>query len=311
MRSHRVDADFRRRGFTLIELLVVIAIIGVLVALILPAVQAAREAGRRTQCINNLKQLGLAAQEYHDAFQSFPSGWYCDPNDINCVPYSAQFYMWNGLTSLFTKMEQNNLYDEINFNLPPAYADPSNPTIKRPYPDNATSVRRTLDFWLCPSNGSGRPTTTGTASNSAPSRFGRADYRGNMAAGTNPTCVDSNPANCWNYDNGMTFKNSEVGMADVQDGTTYTVLFGETKFGDWPDATGCCIRTNSDRTINKPLPGTVPPLFTYWSSNHNHVVNFAFCDGSVRSVTDQIKKAVLIKIMTRNGGEAVSSEEVK
>ena len=91
-----------RAGFTLIELLVVIAIIGVLVALIMSAVQSAREAASRTQCINNLKQLGLASQEYHDSFGGFPGGWYCDSGaDVNCAPTVAQAYMWNGLSGLF------------------------------------------------------------------------------------------------------------------------------------------------------------------------------------------------------------------
>ena len=105
----------RRGGFTLIELLVVIAIIGVLVALIMPAVQQAREAASRTQCINNLKQMGLASMEYHDSFGAFTGGWYCDPTvDTNCVIAQAKSYMWNGLTGLFLKMELSNNYNEMN-----------------------------------------------------------------------------------------------------------------------------------------------------------------------------------------------------
>ena len=145
-------------GFTLIELLVVIAIIAVLVALIMPAVQSARESANRAKCQNNLKQLGLAANEYHDAFGSFPAGWYCstptnDANgnllsgDINCATVSTgwQNYMWSGLVGLFLKMEQNNLYNEINFNL------------LTTMPDNATSIRRTLDGFVCPSNRHANP----------------------------------------------------------------------------------------------------------------------------------------------------------
>ena len=109
----------------------------------------------------------------------------------------------------------------------------------------------------------------------------------------------------------MVFKNSQVSMAEITDGTGYTVLFGEVKTGDWPDATGCCVRTNIDRKMGKPMPGTNPPSYSYWASNHNQISNFAFCDGTVRSITDQIKKAILIKIMTRNGGEAVSAEDVR
>src|SRR4051794_30451825 len=160
MRRHRGERP-SRGGFTLIELLVVIAIIGVLVALIMPAVQAARESANRAKCTNNLKQLGLAAQEYHDSYNSFPSGWYCweavtDPNsttntiisgDSNCNPNAlpiAQSYMWNGMTSFFLKMEQVNLWNEINFNVLVF-----NGTLDFA---NTTSTRRTIEGFVCPSN---------------------------------------------------------------------------------------------------------------------------------------------------------------
>src|SRR6188768_3901810 len=98
-----------RRGFTLVELLVVIAIIGVLVALLLPAVQAAREAARRMQCTNNLKQLGLALANYETAIKSYPPGAFWQyPPDTNALKGSC-------LLHLLPFMEQQNIYDQVDF----------------------------------------------------------------------------------------------------------------------------------------------------------------------------------------------------
>jgi prepilin-type processing-associated H-X9-DG protein len=311
----------------LIELLVVIAIIGVLVALLLPAVQSAREAANRTKCQNNLKQLALAAQEYHDSFNAFPAGWYCwaptyDSNnnlvsgDQFCAtpgtPY--QPYMWNGIVGLFLKMEQINLFNELNFN---------NYTTD---PSNATGIRRTIEGFVCPSFR--RPTTVATASGSSPtSQLGPSDYRGNMAAGfigaTTDNCPNLNPTAaatnvyCLMYDNGMLYQNSTVGMAQITDGTSTTILMGESvyPFGVWSQATSSCIRTNVDRSINKPITVTTSTgttnYWTYWASMHPGQVNFAYCDGTVRPVTAQINKLTLNKLMTRAGGETISSDEIK
>ena len=322
--SRKPQWSTRRPAFTLIELLVVIAIIGVLVALLLPAVQSAREAANRTSCQNNLKQLGLAAQEYHDSFGAFPAGWYCqsptyDNNgnmtggDQNCLlpmtPY--QPYMWSGMTGLFQKMEQMNLYNEINFNLATTM------------PDNATAIRRTISGFVCPSNRRAVTVNSQTGSNPT-SQLGPSDYRGNMAAGfiamTNTNCQSLTPiatatANpyCMVYDNGMMYQNSQVNMADITDGTSMTIIMGESLWpqGVWSQATSSVIRTNVDRTINQPINSGGNIYWTYWASKHPGQVNFAYCDGTVRPVTSGINKVVLNKLMTRNGGEAVSSDEVK
>ena len=301
-------------GFTLIELLVVIAIIGVLVALLLPAVQSAREASNRAKCQSNLKQLGLASLQYHDVFNSLPSGWYCQApvydsqgnllTDSNCqtpsTPY--QSYMWGMLPGLFNKLEQTNLYNELNLLLPPSNIE------------NSTAVRRTLDILVCPSNR--RPTTTTQTGSSQ--QLGPSDYRGNMAGGmilpaVNTNCPTQDPTNpyCCLYNNGVTYQNSSVSLADITDGSSNTLLIGETLTGTWASATSCCVRTNIDRTINQPINIQGTNYYVYWMSKHPSQVNFVNCDGSVRPVNQTINKLVLNKLVTRNGGESISADETR
>jgi prepilin-type N-terminal cleavage/methylation domain-containing protein/prepilin-type processing-associated H-X9-DG protein len=311
-----------RSGFTLIELLVVIAIIGVLVALLLPAVQSAREAGRRTQCINNLKQLALAATQYHDTSHSYPSGWYCDETVNTCVPYSSAPVMWSGLTGLLLYTEQRNLFNEMNFDLPPYFLDANNAV--RPMPDNLTSLRRPINVFLCPSNpraatastGTGTGTGTGGGTTTGPSatRYGPSDYRWNMAAGRQLNCTPTTGAgydDCAFYDNGIGYRNSLINVADITDGTSQTVLMGEVLEGTWSQGNDCCVRTTLDRFVGKPLSVGGRQAWIYWASKHPNAVNFAKCDGSVSTVSFQIKRPVLVSMMTRAGGEAISDDEMK
>jgi len=147
----------RGRGFTLIELLVVIAITGVLVALLLPAVQAAREAARRSSCANNLKQIGLALHNYHAALGSFPVG-FLYPSGPVPPETSPQQYRWSALAQMTPYLELTSLYHALNFDLPLAHRPTTGNSPFWPfYPANATAMATHVATFLCPSDGAPAP----------------------------------------------------------------------------------------------------------------------------------------------------------
>jgi prepilin-type N-terminal cleavage/methylation domain-containing protein/prepilin-type processing-associated H-X9-DG protein len=189
----------KRSAFTLVELLVVIAIIGVLVALLLPAVQAAREAGRRTQCTNNIRQFGLALHNFENAFRAFPA------TDV-ANGFSVQ-------ARLLPYMEQTNLQNLLDFKQP-AFTGAYNAQI--PSAQFATAFATPLPVMLCPSD----PAPTITLGN-AGYKYGGVNYMVSIGSGTG-----TNYDRRWPTD-GIVFENSQVTFGDMRDGASNTVVMSE------------------------------------------------------------------------------------
>ena len=284
-----------RAAFTLVELLVVIAIIGILIALLLPAVQQAREAARRSSCKNNIRQMGLALHNYHSTHRCFPPGVLGTSGSSS---RNHPLHTWEALILEYT--EQSPLYDKYDFNFRFSHAT------------NADVVIEKLPLYLCPSHEEDQIVAN---------RYGPTHYTGN--AGVRP-----------GSDDGVLFPMSHVSFRDIRDGTSQTIAAGEVAYGLggwargamntgggggggggqgfargvlrwWRCASGCA------------LPGMNPPETTcsnscergfQFSSRHSGGAHFAFCDGHAQFVAETIDLDVYQALLTRDGGEVIGNQ---
>ncbi len=315
--------EFRRSGFTLIELLVVIAIIGVLIALLLPAVQKVREAANRMSCQNNLKQLALAAHHYHDARAQFPTGLHMGIN-LGGGRYAGGT-SW--MVELLPYLEQDNLYrkwdyDDFRTNV----AGGTNST-----------TAQVIRIHRCPSD---QPDLRiGLLTGAIPEThgyYGLGTYCGNAGQRSYP------PAQLTH--DGIFSLDSQVRLADISDGSSNTFLFGERAHRDpeydriavvWPNgyyplagigAWGTVVAADQSGgplhmlTLSSAVPinyrvspdtpvGAVPirnDRLCAYGSSHPNGANFALADGSVRFVSEQTPLDILQALSTRAGGETVN-----
>jgi prepilin-type N-terminal cleavage/methylation domain-containing protein/prepilin-type processing-associated H-X9-DG protein len=300
----------RSAGFTLIEMLVVIGIIGLLIALLLPAVQAAREAARRAQRVNNLKQVGLALQNYHAAMDSLPPGYVSmyDGNGNDTGPG------WSWAAILLPQFEQTPTYHAINFNLP--IESPSNLTARLPV----------VASFLCPSDphppsywAFNRDIATGAPRQNI-CEVASANYVGMYGTG------EQGPAG-----EGIFFRNSRVAFRDVTDGLSQTLAVGERshRLGEatWVGSvTGAIMyptdnddigryrtETSSGMVLGHAGEGVGPSdrrsdVNQFYSLHSGGGVNFLFADGHVNFLKATMSYRAYQALATRAGGEVVSGE---
>ena len=260
----------KRNAFTLIELLVVIAIIGALISLLLPAVQQAREAARRTQCRNNLHQIGLALHSYHDTHGTFPPGGICNsPTAEAGNPY------WGWMVMILPMLEETAVYNSCNF-------DTSAQHIRV----NSSAVRHMLSQFSCPTNRSAELSNSGVT-------CGSSDYAG--VGGYTASGYGTLPAGTGA--NGMFFCDSRVRVRDIRDGTSQTFAVGEQTgpgYDCWafngPSSIGECgmpLNVECDAPGGRRICYPTRQLI----SRHEGGAFFLFCDGAARLISENIDAA--------------------
>jgi prepilin-type N-terminal cleavage/methylation domain-containing protein len=304
-----------RRAFTLIELLVVIAIIAILIALLLPAVQQAREAARRTQCRNNLHQIGLAMHNYHDTHRCFPPGQISANHSVSylkevgwgSVGYAAGATCF---TMILPFIDETALYNAYNFGCPIWYD-----SLK--CPPNTTVGTAVMAQYLCPSDvepliGGGGAWREGNYSfNEGSSAQYRDDYHGVIYA-----------------DMGPLYNRSKVRIRDIADGTSNTILVGETRTGtSFPGSSPYTYGTRrapfagyEDYATGATELGINPACSTgtgggayvcrhQFYSKHEGGAFMLFCDGQVKFLSENIDHGTLQALSTVQGNEMIDDED--
>ena len=327
----------KHKAFTLVELLVVIAIIGVLIGMLLPAVQQVREAARRTSCQNNLRQLGIGLHNFESAFRHFPAGYRYVPGSNFSEPgYPVSGYLdanhlgqaWGSI--ILPQLEQGNLHNQINFDLPPF--DPANQLARETH----------LPVFLCPSDPwSPENFVVRDETVNPVEKYAAASYCANWGPAFGVEDTPSDTSDDVNLDatpddsQGPFFRNSKIRFADIQDGTSSTIAIGERTNGPILDNNGNPIGTPPHpnfenvwfaavRDIDVPDDdhGHMVLFDTEYGPNqargdgtgadrgvsapHAGLAQFALMDGSVHSVRETIDISVYRAVSSIRGGEVVT-----
>jgi prepilin-type N-terminal cleavage/methylation domain-containing protein/prepilin-type processing-associated H-X9-DG protein len=286
----------RRPGFTLVELIFVLTIIVILIALLLPAIQSAREAARRAHCANNLMQLGLAMGSYASTHTTFPPGVVNDTGPIENLPRG---YHHSWVVQILPFIGCQNMYSHLD--LKKSVYDVANDTV----------ASLTISTLLCPSN----PVHTFI------------QYAG---------CHHDAQSEIASDNHGVLYLNSRVRYHEISDGTAYTFLLGENSGDapslGWVSGTRSTLRSTgyplerSKQSGSFVLPLDRTELFEYvdslaqdgswpvgltggFSSFHSDASNFLFCDGSVRLLKNSINRHVYRLLGSRADGEMIGSDE--
>lgn len=286
-------------GFTIVELLVVIAVIAVLAGLLFPAIQSVRETGRRTECLNHCRQIGMALQGYQVSYRSLPPGW------ISETPVDRPGWGWASL--ILPYLEQDNLRNlvdyKVQFSLPAM-----------------SSVRTTvIPLFLCPSDTAPEISRIDFIPPPPPAPFVAAPFhdppstdvelfvsKSNYSGVFGTTEIEPDPAN----GTGVFFRNSRIRTNDIKDGLSSTIIVGERR-GDLGTVTwvgveplvvesAARIVATTDHTPNHP-----DEHFEDFHSAHREGVHFVFADCSTRMISNDIDPQTYRALATRAGGEII------